>query len=63
LFLVGRRSVRQGSNEERSKCIVAWNFISCVALTNMHKMDLMLGSVVVGLLLAVMITGIVGIIV
>jgi hypothetical protein len=50
--------VPQGSNEELSKGIVPWNFISCWALASMKKsetLDLMLGSIVLGALLAVFI--------
>ena len=57
---VGHYSVlcRKGSNEELSKGIVPWNFISCLALASMKKsktLDLMLGSVVLGALLAVIV--------
>ena len=50
--------VPQGSNEELSKGIVPWNFISCLALASMKKsetLDLMLGSIVLGALLAVIV--------
>jgi len=42
--------------------IVPWNFISCLALASMKKsvpLDLMMGSVVLGALLAVIVGGIV----
>jgi hypothetical protein len=51
---------RQGSNEANR--IVPWNFTNCVALVYMQKLeqiDLMLGSVVLGVLVVVIINGIV----
>ena len=52
----------QGSNEELSKGIVPWNFISCLALASMKKsepLDLMMGSVVLSALLAMIVGGII----
>jgi hypothetical protein len=52
--------VRQGSkNEELPSSIVSWNGNSCVALTNMQRLDLVLGSATLAVLFAVMISGII----
>jgi hypothetical protein len=50
---------RQGSSEELSSSIVSWNINSCVALANMQKLDLVLGSAILTVLFAVMISGII----
>jgi hypothetical protein len=57
---VGRPSVLRGKG--RTKPTVPWNFTKCVALVYMQKLeqiDLMLGSVVLGVLVVVIINGIV----
>ena len=47
------------SNEELSSSIVSWNINSCVALDNMQKLDLVLGSTILAILFAVMTSGII----
>jgi hypothetical protein len=61
-FVSGRTPVgivRQGSNEGLSSSIVSWNINSRVALANMQKLDLALGSAILAVLFAVMISGII----
>ena len=61
LFLVGRRSVLCGKVRTKSYPlpIVPWNVNSCVALANMQRLDLVLGSAILAVLFAVMISGII----
>jgi hypothetical protein len=51
--------VRQGSNEGLLSSIVSWNINSRVALANMQRLDLVLGSAILAVLFAVMISGII----
>jgi hypothetical protein len=51
--------VRQGSNEGLFSSIVSWNINSRVALANMQRLDLVLGSAILAVLFAVMISGII----
>jgi hypothetical protein len=51
--------VRQGSSEGLSSSIVSWNINSRVALANMQRLDLVLGSAVLAVLFAVVISGII----
>jgi hypothetical protein len=60
-------TVAAAAKRNRPHSIVPWNIGSRVALVYMHKseplsVDLMLGSVILGFLLAVIFTGIVGVI-
>jgi hypothetical protein len=60
LFLVGRRSILVGKVRTKSPPPqVSWNINSCVTLANMQKLDLVLGSAILAVLFAVMISGII----
>ena len=63
LFLMGRLSVLCGRVRTKGwavfSSIVSWNINSRVALANMQRLDLVLGSAILTVLFAVMISGII----